>query len=180
MADGFLIEVPHNQRNGRGRYWRPNRSGYALSAVTAGVYTKEEADQICRGVDYDLKAVPDPLGREPGEVIDFGPSWNDDPMLYAYQAGRGRAPGGTLLRLTGEFTPQGERGPSTPEEIVDHINDNFVNYWSGCEGLRLETVGMERRSARWKCTACSWVGPVPRRDCGYLCCPLCNDDVEEL
>ena len=88
MDEGFLIEVPFLQRNGRGRYWRPNRSGYALSAVTAGVYSKEEAEKICRGVDYDLKAVPDPLGREPGETIELSRSWNDDPMLAAYQAGK--------------------------------------------------------------------------------------------
>lgn len=86
-SEGYLIEVPRFERGGRGRYWAPNACGYAVSAVTAGVYTRETAEAYCRGVDYDLKAVPDPLGREPGEVIDLGYSWEGDPMLAAYQAG---------------------------------------------------------------------------------------------
>ncbi len=95
MDDGYLIQVPRRLHQGRGRYWRPERSGYTNSVVLAGVYSLAEAEHIVANSEdihdtdgYMMLFVPDPLGRMPGDVIDVGPSWNADPMLAAYLAGR--------------------------------------------------------------------------------------------
>lgn len=64
-SDGYLIEVPYMERNGRGRFWKHEGGGYCNSVVTAGVFDLERAEGLCRAIDYDLKAVPDPLGRAP-------------------------------------------------------------------------------------------------------------------
>lgn len=34
-------------------FWGKNRSGYYSDLSKAGLYTKEEAKQICRGIHYD-------------------------------------------------------------------------------------------------------------------------------
>lgn len=87
----------------------------------------------------------------------------------------------TTLNLSGTFTPEGERGPSNAAELVEFINEQFINYWQGCGNLRLEIAGQERPD-RWGCTGCDWKGPEPAVDpCGpSTMCPNCNDDVEQI
>lgn len=55
MEEMYLIEtLEHNRSNGTLRmWWSPHRLGYTYDVVGAGLYSKSEAEEICKKAAFD-------------------------------------------------------------------------------------------------------------------------------
>jgi len=57
----FLVEVLPEHQSGRGRYWRPESSGYTDEVAAAGLYTEDEARRIVERSDRSIMVPALPL-----------------------------------------------------------------------------------------------------------------------
>lgn len=72
MKDQYFIRSYEHQLGGRfAMWWGPNECGYTQSLDEAGLYSKEEADEICERANYGLinKNEPNEVAYPAEEVL---------------------------------------------------------------------------------------------------------------